>query len=375
MIERLLKSTANGSSKEQSNSRQTVKRPREETSPIESKTAINSVAESNSNANSTKNGMEKSAAVKTEPVTPSVKKNEANLSELPHDDIDDMDFSMLDDEENQFSQHTTDTTHETKETNGINESNIKAKQIKAELLKKENENYAKLLSNWENDFADENDDDDDLLGSIDVEAAQNTITSSADGKSSMKFWYWDAYEDPVKLPGKIFLFGKMASDKNPKEFKSVCVTIENVNRCLYLLPRKYVGLSSFFFHFIKFIDYQITKLIFDFFYWIIEKQVIDPITKQPTNKEVDFNDLYEEFNNYFPHDFKCRKVTKHFAFNVPGVKVPQTCEYLQVKLLLIHKIDECSVIRSVWNQNSKKSQTFNCFQIIDILLVVSHQTL
>lgn len=61
------------------------------------------------------------------------------------------------------------------------------------------------------------------------------------------------------------------------------------------------------------------------------------MTKQPTTKDVSFNDVYAEANSYFTHDFKCRTVTKHFAFNVPGVKVPQTSEYLQVTHIFAHK--------------------------------------
>lgn len=59
-------------------------------------------------------------------------------------------------------------------------------------------------------------------------------------------------------------------------------------------------------------------------------QALDAVTKQPTNREVEFSDMHKEFDDYFKHDFKCRKVTKHFAFNVSGAKVPQTCDYLQV---------------------------------------------
>lgn len=160
------------------------------------------------------------------------------MSEL-HDD--DMDFSMLDDEENQFNEQSV--TESAAPSTSIEASAAKAKQIKEELMKKENETYAKLLSNWENGDANGADADDELLGSFDVDAAQAMVTSNVDGNSALKFWYWDAYEDPIKLPGKLFLFGKMVSDKNPKEYKSVCVTVENVNRCLYLLPRKYVSTS------------------------------------------------------------------------------------------------------------------------------------
>lgn len=235
MLERLLKPTVNGDSKDQSNVRRSLKRPRDEVSPID-KPVIDSLSENDEITNITTNGTGNLCPIKTEATTPSVKENDIDSNELPDDD---MDFSMLDDEENQFNEHVSEITT-------IEESNIKAEQIKAHLLKKETENLEKLMSNWENNFSNENDDDDELLGSIDVDAAKTTVTSTVDGKSILRFWYWDAYEDVIKLPGKIFLFGKMVSDKNPKEFKSVCITVENVNRCLYFLPRKYVSSKNIF---------------------------------------------------------------------------------------------------------------------------------
>lgn len=234
MLERLLKSTKNA---EQTNANRSLKRPREET------TTVDSLPISNQKPT---NGIEKSAAFKTEPQTPNVTLNEAN--DFPDDDII---MSMLDDD--QFDEHLADlpatngTAIKTEEIKieQIKAEQMKAEQIKAELVKKENETYAKLLSNWENV---ENDDDDELLGSVDVDAAQASVTNSMDGKSSLKFWYWDAFEDPIKLPGKVFLFGKMVSDKNPNEFKSVCVTVEKVYRCLYFLPRKFVSLTFLWSH-------------------------------------------------------------------------------------------------------------------------------
>lgn len=155
--------------------------------------------------------------VKDEPKTESIPVDEYN---------DDMDFSILEDDENQF------TLTETQQT-----------VVKTtEILKKETENYENLLSNWENICNAENDDDDQLLGSIDETGATQQISNSVDGKTAMKFWFWDAWEEPVKFPGKVFLFGKVQSDQNPNEYKSVCVTVENVERCLYLLPRGEVSL-------------------------------------------------------------------------------------------------------------------------------------
>lgn len=55
----------------------------------------------------------------------------------------------------------------------------------------------------------------------------------------MKIWFWDAWEDPIKRPGQIFLFGKVAVG-NTNEFTSVCIKVENMDRCIHLLPRQYV---------------------------------------------------------------------------------------------------------------------------------------
>lgn len=225
MLERLLKPSAmqNGSSsKDSSNVRRSMKRSHAELSPTDTKPIIDSTPATNGEP------------IKSEPQTPTIKMQDLSMSELQDDD---MDFSMLDDEENQFNeQSAAESAAASAEATAD-----KAKQIKEELMKKENETYAKLLSNWENDDANGADADDELLGSFDVDAAQAMVTSNVDGNSALKFWYWDAYEDPIKLPGKLFLFGKMVSDKNPNEYKSVCVTVENVNRCLYVLPRKYVS--------------------------------------------------------------------------------------------------------------------------------------
>lgn len=64
-------------------------------------------------------------------------------------------------------------------------------------------------------------------------------------------------------------------------------------------------------------------------------QILDNITKRPTKTPVTFDDVYKEFNETITSaigitTFLSRKVTKHFAFTVPGVHVPATCEYMEV---------------------------------------------
>lgn len=141
---------------------------------------------------------------------------------------DDMDYSILEDDENQFGENQVD---EKKEIAVAKTDNTK--------VKNNAENFETVLSTWEsickND--DKNDDDDDLLSSVDV----GESISQATGSKEMKFWFWDAWEEPVKFPGKVYLFGKTISEKNPKEFQSVCIKVENVDRCLYVLPRKRVS--------------------------------------------------------------------------------------------------------------------------------------
>lgn len=148
---------------------------------------------------------------------------------------DDMDFSMLEDDENQFSE---DVVAEKKVT-AVPPKPTLAAPAPPKPLKSDADNFQSVLSNWEN-ICNTNDGkadaDDDLLSAVDV----GESISQATGAKEIKFWLWDAWEDPIKFPGKVYLFGKTPSEQNPQEFRSVCITIENVDRCLYVLPRKQV---------------------------------------------------------------------------------------------------------------------------------------
>lgn len=295
MLERILKP----STKDTSHSRRSIKRSREDTDipPAEKRPNITQAMIKETVPKVKEKVASTMETLNIDQIT------EAEPSHFHHDD--DMDFSMLDDDENQFGNDESKSTEMKPD-----EANAKFEHIKAELLKKGNENYANLLSSWENECTNDNDDDDALLGSIDVDEASNT--NSVQNKSTLRFWYWDAYEDPTKFPGKVFLFGRMPSESNPREFKSVCITVENVERSLHLLPRKYA---------------------------------LDPITLEETDKEVTISDIYNEFNEYCQHSFKSKKVEKHFAFHVAGVKVPQTSEYLHVCISSYHSIANIFEIR------------------------------
>lgn len=215
MLERVLKASEKN---QQSCMRRSVKRSREETELRSEKptTIVSPKIELNAKDHT-------NSTTTNDPETSCIKNNDIDHNEFN----DDMDFSMLEDDENQFSNDES-TAEKANEL-------IKTGKIKEDL----NESYANVLLNWEKNCKVDNnvDDDDELLSTIDVDAF--------DEQTTMKFWYLDAYEDPFKFPGKVFLFGRMPVETNVKEFKSVCVTVENVDRSLYLLPREYVRLLLF----------------------------------------------------------------------------------------------------------------------------------
>lgn len=182
--------------------------------------------------------------------------------DVPAPDVD-MDYSILDDVENQF-EDTTDVSVDRKAV-VIDEA---------------------VTDNWEKLCQLETSQDDEIFNDIDIE--------NPTSENEMNIWFWDAWEDPFKRPGEIFLFGKI---KEGKEFKSVTVHVDNVDRCLYLLPRKF---------------------------------------RSGTSEEVSMLDVHEEFSNLIVSkldldEFRSRKVSKCYSFSVPGVTVPQFSDYMQVE--------------------------------------------
>lgn len=187
------------------------------------------------------NGIEQKSEVKSPAGVSEISVKTKRLSidnQLPvinsHEEYtDNMDFSILEDDENQFGDEKM-AEIKTQESTPV--VSAKIEPIKSQ---KDAEHFESLLSNWEN-ICSLNENDDELLSSVDFDETISQTTGSKD----MRFWFWDAWEDPIKFPGKVFLFGKTPTEKNPREFRSVCIAIENVDRCLYVLPREFV--SSFY---------------------------------------------------------------------------------------------------------------------------------
>ncbi|XP_050513707.1 DNA polymerase alpha catalytic subunit [Diabrotica virgifera virgifera] len=123
-------------------------------------------------------------------------------------------------------------------------------------------------------------------------------TIDDEGKKIFRFFWWDAYEDPLKQRGTVFLFGRTYCEKS-KSFVSCCVAVRNIDRRLFVLPRPYeLGPDG-----------------------------------QPTDTPVTFKKMYEEFNDRVlkpigVSTFRSRQTSKKYAFDP---NIPQESEYMEVR--------------------------------------------
>ncbi|CEO98186.1 hypothetical protein PBRA_006300 [Plasmodiophora brassicae] len=70
--------------------------------------------------------------------------------------------------------------------------------------------------------------------------ASVNVSNLLDDSGSLELYWLDAYEDP-QLPGcRVYLFGKTALKSEPNRFVSCCITVENIDRNVYVVPRSHV---------------------------------------------------------------------------------------------------------------------------------------
>ncbi|XP_014669272.1 PREDICTED: DNA polymerase alpha catalytic subunit-like [Priapulus caudatus] len=113
-----------------------------------------------------------------------------------------------------------------------------------------------------------------------------TVTNESGDEVLRMFWL-DAYEDPFKQTGTVYMFGKVWLEAS-KTYISCCLIIKNIERQIFLLPK-------------------------------------DDMT---------FQDVYNEFNDkyateYHIRKFKCKRAKKYYAFE--KFEVPSEADYLEVK--------------------------------------------
>ncbi|XP_077199119.1 DNA polymerase alpha catalytic subunit isoform X2 [Paroedura picta] len=142
--------------------------------------------------------------------------------------------------------------------------------------------------------------DGQLVSEIQVDSSELPLVTGEDGQQVFRFYWLDAYEDQYNQPGVVFLFGKVWIE-SAKSYVSCCVTVKNIERTIYLLPRESrINLSS----------------------------------GKETENSVTMMDVYQEFNDkiaekYKIMKFKSKKVEKNYAFEIPDI--PAKSDYLEVR--------------------------------------------
>uniref|UniRef100_A0A671X5Y0 DNA polymerase n=1 Tax=Sparus aurata TaxID=8175 RepID=A0A671X5Y0_SPAAU len=134
---------------------------------------------------------------------------------------------------------------------------------------------------------------------IQVDSSKLPLVEGPDGEQVFRFYWLDAFEEPYSQPGVVYLFGKVWIE-SAKSHVSCCVTVKNIERTMYFLPREYKVNTK-------------------------TGEVLDtPVGMMDVYQE--FNDLSEKFKIM---KFKSKKVEKNYAFEIPDV--PSQCEYLEVR--------------------------------------------
>ncbi|UYV73481.1 POLA1 [Cordylochernes scorpioides] len=139
-----------------------------------------------------------------------------------------------------------------------------------------------------------------LAPEITFDSSNLPLETNSKGESVFRFFWLDAYEDHLKHPGVIYLFGKVWL-KEAKSHVSCCVIVRNVERKVYLLPRiKRYNLKA----------------------------------KAEMDQEVTMKDVYLEFNDQIASkfnisEFRSKPCKMSYVFGKPGV--PKHSDYLLVR--------------------------------------------
>ncbi|KAG7487342.1 hypothetical protein MATL_G00022240 [Megalops atlanticus] len=145
----------------------------------------------------------------------------------------------------------------------------------------------------------EEDEGSETVVEVQVDSSQLPLVEGPDGETVFRFYWLDAFEDQYSQPGVVYLFGKVWIE-SAKAHVSCCVSVRNIERTMYLLPRE---------------------------------RKVNMAMGQETDSLVSIMDVYQEFNELSEKfkimKFKSKKVEKNYAFEIPDV--PTQSEYLEVR--------------------------------------------
>ncbi|CAH1102707.1 unnamed protein product [Psylliodes chrysocephalus] len=151
---------------------------------------------------------------------------------------------------------------------------------------------ADFKTKWENTSVNINSNDQTLLDKTDIPLEE------VDGEKIFRFFWWDAYEDPIYQKGSVFLFGRTYCKKT-KSFMSCCVAVRNIERKIFVLPRPFVLGND----------------------------------GQPTDNAVTMKNVHDEFiatilKPLGVKSFRTKPTMKKYAFNP---NIPSESEYMEVR--------------------------------------------
>ncbi|XP_020508693.2 DNA polymerase alpha catalytic subunit [Labrus bergylta] len=139
----------------------------------------------------------------------------------------------------------------------------------------------------------------DAPAEVQVDSSRLPLAEGPDGEQVFRFYWLDAFEEPYSQPGVVYLFGKVWIE-SAKSHVSCCVSVKNIERTMYFLPREYK---------------------------------VNTKTGEVSGTPVGMMDVYQEFNELSEKfkimKFKSKKVERSYAFEIPDV--PSQCEYLEVR--------------------------------------------
>ncbi|KAG8450588.1 hypothetical protein GDO86_003019 [Hymenochirus boettgeri] len=183
-------------------------------------------------------------------------------------------------------------------------TDLNRQQTKPKLQNMKEESHVKKESAFSpsasNECWNQMDEAESLPTEVQVDSSNLPLVMSSDGDQVLRFYWLDAYEDQYNQPGVVYLFGKVWIE-SAKAYVSCCVSVKNIERTIYLLPRETRRELSL---------------------------------GKDTGVEVSMMNVYQEFNEvvaekYKIMKFKSKKVEKNYAFEIPDV--PASSEYLEVR--------------------------------------------
>ncbi|XP_057330411.1 DNA polymerase alpha catalytic subunit [Microplitis mediator] len=156
-----------------------------------------------------------------------------------------------------------------------------------------------LWSEWDGETTEttKTDAEDTIHENLSLYTGYNLLKAEISGDDIVKFFWWDAMENPYKNPGVVNLFGKIYIESLDR-YESCCLSVKNIPRRIYILPKE------------KIIDND------------------TGIERLTTMKDV-YNEFKNLADNNKIYEFRSSTTTKYYAFNHENT--PLQSEYLEVR--------------------------------------------